>query len=174
MLFLPLPATCDDVPMSHILSLVLTAMVRSRVQFPDAFLEAWAGLGVVAQPDGTPCFIEDLVDIGRVHRPATATLRNTRLVATGGWVARSSSGQPLIRSLTRLMDPMRRQRPRPRIHCGLPHRAMERVHCSLSIPNLRRGRSAPRRYLGLPSHWPGLPSPPRHPFCSRAAPVARG
>ena len=70
--------------MSHVLSLVLTAMSRSRVHFPDAFLEAWAGLGVVAQSDGVPCFIEDLVDIGRVHQPATATLRNTRLVATGG------------------------------------------------------------------------------------------
>jgi hypothetical protein len=38
---------------------------------------------VVAQAGGVPCFIEDLVVLSRDGRPATATLRNTRLVATG-------------------------------------------------------------------------------------------
>ena len=126
-LFLRLPACCEDLPMSRVLSLVLTAMVRSRVQFPDTFLEAWAGLGVLAQADGVPCFIEDLVE--------AAVCTNLPLPPSGtrGWSppgvwARSSSGRPLIRSLTRLMEPMRRQPPRPLSTCGRPHLAMEPVH----------------------------------------------
>jgi hypothetical protein len=54
------------------------------VQLPDAFPEAWAGLGVLAQPGGVPCFIEDLVDLGHGHERSTATLRNTPRVATEG------------------------------------------------------------------------------------------
>ena len=83
-LFQPLPPGGAEIPMSEMLSIVLTAMVRSSVPLPDAFLECWAGLGVLAQPDGVPCFIEDLVVLSRSHRPFATTLRNTRLVATGG------------------------------------------------------------------------------------------
>jgi hypothetical protein len=39
---------------------------------------------VLAQPDGVPCFIEDLMVLSRDRRPATSTLRNTRLIAAGG------------------------------------------------------------------------------------------
>jgi hypothetical protein len=65
-----LPASADDLPMGHVLSLVLTAMRRSLVHLPDAFPEAWAGLGVLAQPVSVPCFIADLVVLSRDRRPS--------------------------------------------------------------------------------------------------------
>jgi hypothetical protein len=70
--------------MSHILSLVLTAMFRSLLPMPDSFLESRAGLGVLAHDDGVPCLIEDLVVLSRDRRPATSTLRDMQLDATGG------------------------------------------------------------------------------------------
>jgi hypothetical protein len=79
------PVSAEDLPMGHIMSLVLTAMRRSLVHLPDSLLEAWAGFrGMLARPDGLPCFIEDLVVLSRDRPPATSALRNTRLVATGG------------------------------------------------------------------------------------------
>jgi hypothetical protein len=87
-LFTALPASAEDLPMGHIMCIVATAIRRSLVHLPDAFLDCWAGLGVLAQPDGVPCSIEDLVVLSRERRPATARLRNSRFVATGGGLAR--------------------------------------------------------------------------------------
>jgi hypothetical protein len=72
-------------PICRILSLILTAMLRSGVRSPKALLIAWAGLGWVLElPESEPCFIEDLVDISQVRPPVHATLRNTRTVGLGG------------------------------------------------------------------------------------------
>jgi hypothetical protein len=70
--------------MCRVLSLALTATVRSDVHFPVACLEAWAGLDVPVFPDSEPCFVEHLVTISEERRPAHATLRNTRTIALGG------------------------------------------------------------------------------------------
>jgi hypothetical protein len=70
--------------MGHILSLVLTAMRHRLVPVRDSFLESRAGLGVLAQADGVPCFIEDLAVLSRDRRPAPSTLRDMQLVGTGG------------------------------------------------------------------------------------------
>jgi hypothetical protein len=56
---------------------------HGHVHLLDAFLGAWGGLGVLAQRDGVPCFIEDVVVLSRERRPATSTFRRTRLVGTG-------------------------------------------------------------------------------------------
>jgi hypothetical protein len=70
--------------MCRIMSLVLTAMLRSGVRFPKALLIARAGLDGLELPESEPCLIEDLVDIGQERRPVHATVRNTRTVAFGG------------------------------------------------------------------------------------------
>jgi hypothetical protein len=66
--------------MGRVLSLVLTAMCLwlTHSWKPG---QAWGGW--VAQRDGVPCCIEDLVALSRGRRPATSTLRSTRLVGTG-------------------------------------------------------------------------------------------
>ena len=83
-LFMPLPGEFEGVPMGHTLSLVLTAMVRSRVAFPPNFMESLDNVGVRLLPDDTECFIEAMVGVAGNRLPATATLRNTRIIATGG------------------------------------------------------------------------------------------
>jgi hypothetical protein len=98
-LFRAFPANAEDLPMGHILSLVLTAMLHSFLPMPDSFPESRAGLGVLAQAGGIPCFIEDLVVLSRDRRPATSTLRNMQLDATEGVgsgeaVGDRSSGRP--------------------------------------------------------------------------------
>jgi hypothetical protein len=71
-------------PTGRLMSVVLTAMLRSGVRFPKALLTAWARLDVMELPSPQPCFIEDLVGIARERRPVHATVRNTRTVAFGG------------------------------------------------------------------------------------------
>jgi hypothetical protein len=80
----PLPPDDDGLPMGRVLSLVLTAMVRSRVVFPEAFIKGLASIGVCVLADAEPCFIEELVSFDGDPKPTSATLRNTRIVTTGG------------------------------------------------------------------------------------------
>jgi hypothetical protein len=80
----PLPSDDDGLPMGRVLSLVLTAMVRSRIVFPEAFIKDLASTGVCVLTDAEPCFIEDLVRFDGDLKPTSATLRNTRIVTTGG------------------------------------------------------------------------------------------
>jgi hypothetical protein len=93
-LFRAFPAMAEDLPVGHILSLVLIAMLRGLVPRPASFLESRAGPGVLAlagscwlmlaHAGGVPCFIADLADLSRDRRPATSTLRTMQLDATGG------------------------------------------------------------------------------------------
>jgi hypothetical protein len=83
-LFRAFPASAEDLPMGHILSLVLTTMLRSLLPMPDSVLEGRAGLRVLAHADGVPCFIEDLVVVNRDRRPAMSALHSIRLGATDG------------------------------------------------------------------------------------------
>jgi hypothetical protein len=83
-LFHPLPEDVNGMPLGHVLSLVLTAMVRSRIEFPTAFMADLSAIGICVLQDDTPCFIEELVALSHERRPASVTLRNARIVTTGG------------------------------------------------------------------------------------------
>ena len=84
-LFQPLPTGYEALPMGRIRSIVLTAMIRSRVEFPSTFMELWASLNVHVLPDDELVFIESIIDLGRDRVPVMRTLRNTRIVAFGGY-----------------------------------------------------------------------------------------
>jgi hypothetical protein len=88
--------------MCRIMSLVLTAMLRSGVPFPRALLIAWAGLDVLELPEPESCFIEDLVDTSQsvgLCMPLSATpalLRSAGLGSARGERVPSKSPSQLM------------------------------------------------------------------------------
>jgi hypothetical protein len=92
-LFEPLPRAIrgyEGIPMCRVRSLALTAMVRSDVYFPAAYLEAWTRLDALVLPLSEPCFIEHLVPVSKSadrHMPlfATRALSRSMVLDSAGW-----------------------------------------------------------------------------------------
>jgi hypothetical protein len=98
-LFSTLPTSAEDLPMGHVLSLVLTAVHRSLPHLPDPFPEAWTGLGGAASVGWRPVLHrgshgpESRPSPRRVHPPQHAPCRDSRF-GEGEAVGDRSSGRP--------------------------------------------------------------------------------
>jgi hypothetical protein len=57
-------------------------MVRSRTDYPEAFLKDLSSIGVGILADAEPCFVEELVNFDGGPKHTSATLCNKRLVTT--------------------------------------------------------------------------------------------
>ena len=53
--------------------------------FPSTVVSFWSSLNVPVLPDDERVFLESIVDIGCENIPETRTLRNTHIVAVGGY-----------------------------------------------------------------------------------------
>ena len=87
---------------------MLNSMIRSRVEFPSAFLDFPASLNVRILPDDERVFLESIVDLGPDKIPVMRTLRNTRMVAVGGYRRIKERAAPFAMPMM-----ARPRRPRP-------------------------------------------------------------